>query len=394
MAAMALLLTVFGGIGNARETFVSDGPFQAKAASPMRIHPPSSFLHAACQESIDEPVEVFGRRAPMTLADSSLALPCTLSVIVPVFNEAQALAVLQPRLLQVLRGTGVSWEIVYVDDGSSDDTAAVLAALRAHEPAVAVARLSRNFGKEAAMSAGLRLARGEAVVLIDADLQDPPELIPAMLQAWRQGADVVNMRRRSREGETWFKRATAHTFYRVINRLSEVPVPRDVGDFRLLSRRVVHALNGLPEHNRFMKGLFAWVGYCQATIDYDRQPRAAGTTKWPYRKLWNFALEGITGFSVVPLRLATWAGLMSALAAFFYALMFVIKTFLYGESVAGFPTLIVTILLLGGFQLMSIGILGEYMGRLFIETKQRPLFLLDYHHPSQPAHATGQKVRA
>lgn len=309
---------------------------------------------------------------------------CTLSVVVPVFNEEEALPALHERLAQVLRGIGVSWEIVYVDDGSSDGTAAALAGLQAREPAVAVARLSRNFGKEAAMSAGLRLAQGEAVVLIDADLQDPPELIPQMLQAWREGADVVNMRRRTREGETWFKRATAHAFYRVINRMSDVPIPRDVGDFRLLSRRAVQALNLLPEHNRFMKGLFAWVGFRQATIDYDRHPRAAGTTKWHYRKLWNFALEGITGFSVVPLKLATWAGLLSALGAFVYALAFVFKTLVFGEPVAGFPTLIVTILLLGGLQLMSIGILGEYLGRLFIETKQRPLFLLDYHHPSQP----------
>ena len=317
-------------------------------------------------------------------ASPVLGCACTLSVIVPVFNEEEALPALHARLAQALHHTASSWEIVYVDDGSSDGTPAALAALQASEPAVAVARLSRNFGKEAAMSAGLRLAQGEAVILIDADLQDPPELIPQMLQAWREGADVVNMRRRSRDGETWLKRATAHAFYRVINRMSEVPIPRDVGDFRLLSRRAVQALNLLPEHNRFMKGLFAWVGFRQATIEYDRQPRAAGYTKWHYRKLWNFALEGITGFSVVPLKLATWAGLLSALAAFGYALVFVFKTLVFGEPVAGFPTLIVTILLLGGLQLMSIGILGEYLGRLFIETKQRPLFLLDYHHPSRP----------
>lgn len=330
---------------------------------------------------------MFSVSQSMTAYNPAQAQPCTLSIIVPVFNEVQMLGLLHPRLVQVLRETGASWEIVYVDDGSTDGTAAALAALQAIEPAVAVARLSRNFGKEAAMSAGLRLAQGEAVVLLDADLQDPPELIPAMLQAWRQGADVVNMRRRSRRGETWLKRATAHAFYLVINRLSEVPIPRDVGDFRLLSRRTVQALNGLPENNRFLKGLFAWVGFRQATIDYDRQPRAAGSGKWHYRKLWNFALEGITGFSVMPLKLATWAGLVSALLAFMYALFFVFKTVVDGETVAGFPTLIVTILLLGGFQLMSIGILGEYMGRLFIETKQRPLFLLDYHRPSRPAQA-------
>jgi glycosyltransferase involved in cell wall biosynthesis len=232
------------------------------------------------------------------------------------------------------------------------------------------------------------------VVLIDADLQDPPELIPEMVQAWREGADLVQMRRRTRLGETWLKRATAHAFYRVMNRLSQVPIPPDVGDFRLLSRRAVQALNRLPEHNRFMKGLFAWVGFRQVTIDYDRQPRAAGTTKWRYRKLWHFALEGITGFSVAPLKLATWAGLLSALVAFIYALVFVFKTLVFGERVAGFPTLIVTILLLGGFQLLSIGILGEYLGRLFIETKRRPLFLLEDHRPSRPAGAGELKADA
>lgn len=324
----------------------------------------------------------------MTAADCRAVRHCALSIVVPVFNEEEALPALHQRLVQVLHHAGTSWEIVYVDDGSSDGTAAALAAIQARERAVAVARLSRNFGKEAAMSAGLRLAQGEAVILIDADLQDPPELIPRMLQAWRDGADVVHMRRRTRAGESWFKRATAHAFYRVINWLSEVPIPPDVGDFRLLSHRAVQALNGLPEHNRFMKGLFAWVGFRQTTIDYDRQPRAAGRTKWRYRKLWHFALEGITGFSVAPLKLATWVGLASALAAFVYALAFVLKTLVYGERVAGFPTLLVTILLLGGFQLMSIGILGEYLGRLFIETKQRPLYLLEEHRPSQPAAAS------
>jgi len=328
-----------------------------------------------------------------TSTDSAAAPGCTLSVIVPVFNEEEALPALHARLASVLQAMAVSWEIVYVDDGSSDATPAALAAIQAQEPAVAVVRLSRNFGKEAAMTTGLRLAQGEAVVLIDADLQDPPELIPQMLQAWRDGADVVNMRRRTREGESWFKRATAHAFYRVINRLSEVPIPRDVGDFRLLSRRAVQALNLLPERNRFMKGLFAWVGFQQATIDYDRHPRAAGQTKWHYRKLWNFALEGITGFSVVPLKLATYAGLLSAITAFGYAMVFVVKTLVFGEPVAGFPTLIVTILLLGGLQLMSIGILGEYLGRLFVETKQRPLYLLDYHHPSRPGHGGEAKPR-
>lgn len=317
-----------------------------------------------------------------TLTESDPA--CSLSVIVPVFNEEQALPALHRRLAAALVATGVNWEILYVDDGSDDGTPRVLKELQASDSAVGIARLSRNFGKEAAMTAGLRLTRGAAVVLIDADLQDPPELIARMIEAWRDGADVVNMRRRSREGETWLKKATAHGFYRVINRLSEVPIPEDVGDFRLLSRRVVDALNTLPEHNRFMKGLFAWVGYAQTTIEYDRQPRIAGYTKWHYGKLWDFALQGITGFSLAPLKLATYAGLISAGAAFLYALYFLIKTLAVGEPVHGFPTLIVTILLLGGLQLMATGILGEYLGRMFIETKRRPLYLLDNYQPATP----------
>lgn len=303
-------------------------------------------------------------------------------MIVPLFNEQEVLPALHRRLVSVLVTLETDWDIVYVDDGSSDATAQMLRHLHVVEPHAGYVRLSRNFGKEAAMSAGLEVATGDAVVLIDADLQDPPELIPAMVQAWREGADVVNMRRHSRQGETWFKKFTAHAFYRVINRLSEVSIPEDVGDFRLLSQRAVAALNQLPERNRFMKGLFAWVGFTQVTLDYDRQPRAAGVTKWRYRKLWTFALEGITGFSVVPLKIASYAGFLLAAGAFLFAIRFLVKTLVYGEAIAGFPTLIVTISLLGGLQLMAIGVLGEYLGRLFIESKQRPLYLVDEYRPA------------
>ncbi len=310
------------------------------------------------------------------------AAACALSVVVPVCNEEEVLPLFHRRLVTALSLIEGSWELIYVDDGSADATPRLLKELQVVEPAVGVVRLSRNFGKEAAMTAGLRLARGSAVLVIDADLQDPPELIPSMVDAWRQGADVVNMRRRSRKGETWLKKATAHGFYRVINRLSEVPIPQDVGDFRLISRRAVEALNQLPERSRFMKGLFAWVGYAQVTLVYDRQPRAAGNTKWHYWKLWNFALEGITGFSVAPLKLATYAGFLCAAGAMLYALSFLIKTLTVGEPVRGFPTLIVTILLLGGLQLMATGILGEYLGRLFTESKRRPLYLIDNYRPA------------
>ncbi|WP_324487339.1 glycosyltransferase family 2 protein [Polaromonas sp.] len=235
-----------------------------------------------------------------------------MSVVVPVFNEEAVLAAFHQRLKEVLAKLDEKVEVLYVDDGSSDGTFLILQNLQALEKQVSVVRLSRNFGKEQAMSAGLRLAQGDAVILIDVDLQDPPELIASMVVAWRDGADIVNMRRRSRAGESWFKMATAYAFYRVMNMLSEVPVPPDVGDFRLLDRRVVAALNLLSERGRFMKGLFAWVGFRQVTLDYDRAPRAAGSSKWRYWRLFNFAIEGITSFSTAPLKVATYVGLLSA----------------------------------------------------------------------------------
>jgi glycosyltransferase involved in cell wall biosynthesis len=271
--------------------------------------------------------------------------------------------------------------VIYVDDGSSDATPRILKKLHVVVPAVAVVRFSRNFGQEQAMSAGLRLARGAAVIVIDSDLQDPPELIPSMVDAWREGADIVNMRRRSRDGETWLKRATAHAFYRVINRLSEVPIPEDVGDFRLLSRRAVNALNQLPERNRFMKGLFAWIGFRQVTLDYCRDARAAGKSKWRYWRLWNFALEGITGFSTAPLKVAAYVGFASATGALAYAMYFLLKTLTVGDPVPGFPTLIVTMLFFSGLQLMALGVVGEYVGRLFLESKRRPLYLIEDYQP-------------
>lgn len=313
---------------------------------------------------------------------------CMLSVIVPAYNEEAVLPIFHARLIAALASAAElagSWEVIYVNDGSKDGTLRILKELQLASPAIGVANLSRNFGKEAAMTAGLRLARGQAIVLIDADLQDPPELIGEMVRVWQQGADVVNMKRASRQGETWFKKASAAWFYKVINWLSEVHIPENVGDFRLLSRRAVDALNQLPESNRFMKGLFAWIGYKQVVVEYDRHPRAAGETKWPYFKLLNFAIEGITGFSVVPLRLASYAGFLTAFSAFVYALFLLVKTLTIGDSVKGFPTLILTILILGGLQLMAMGIIGEYLGRLFMESKRRPLYLLDEYQPPQAA---------
>lgn len=309
----------------------------------------------------------------------------TLTVIVPVFNEEIVLPMFHDRLKNALAPLQEKWEVIYIDDGSTDDSYAILQNLKERDPNVGIARFTRNFGKEEAMSAGLRLANGEAAIVIDSDLQDPPELIPSMLDAWRKGADIVNMRRRQRNGESWLKKTTAHLFYRVINRLSEVPVPEDVGDFRLLSRRAIDALNLLEERNRFMKGLFAWIGYKNVTLDYDRDARAAGETKWRYWKLWNFALEGVTGFSIAPLKIATYLGSICSGATIIYAIYFLFKTMVVGEQVKGFPTLIVTVLILGGLQLMAIGIIGEYLGRLFIESKRRPLYLMEKYQPSMDA---------
>lgn len=306
----------------------------------------------------------------------------SLSVVVPCFNEQEVLPEFHRRLAAVLEQLGMPREIVYVNDGSTDGTLRLMRELQAGHPEVAVVDLSRNFGKEVAMTAGLDACCGDAVVVIDADLQDPPELIPQLVAAWRDGYDMVYARRESRAGETAFKKATARWFYRIIGKLSRVSIPADTGDFRLLSRRAVLALLQLREQHRFMKGLFAWVGFPQKAVLYKRDPRFAGATKWNYWKLWNFAVEGITSFSTVPLRLATYSGIGIAVIAFVYAGWIFYKTLAYGDPVKGYPSLMVVLLFLGGGQLIGIGVLGEYLGRMFNETKNRPLYFLNEHRPS------------
>jgi len=268
---------------------------------------------------------------------------------------------------------------------------ALLTEIHERDQRTAVIEFSRNFGKEVAMSAGLDAARGDAVILIDADLQDPPELIPEMLRKWREGHDVVVMRRRSRAQESWVKKSTARVFYRAMGRIATVEMPENVGDFRLLSRRAATALRRIPERTRFMKGLFAWIGFPSTEIEYDRDGRFAGTTKWNYWRLWNFALEGITSFSVGPLKLASYVGLFTSVAAFAFGLKFVIKTLLYGDPVAGFPTLVTLVLFLGGLQLLALGVIGEYLARMFIEVKQRPLYLVQRYLPSEAAIAGSEE---
>jgi glycosyltransferase involved in cell wall biosynthesis len=324
-------------------------------------------------------------RAPAAAAPAVAGTAASISVVVPVFDEEAVLPEFHRRLAAVLDGLGAPAEVVYVNDGSRDGSIALLAAFHAADPRVAVVDLSRNFGKEVAMSAGLDHAAGDAVVVIDADLQDPPELIPEMVRAWREGSDVVLMRRRSRAQESWLKKATARAFYRAIGRIGTIDIPENVGDFRLLSRRAVAALRRFPERSRFMKGLFAWIGFPCREIEYDRDGRHAGETKWNYWRLWNFALEGITSFSVVPLKVASYVGFATALAAFGYGGYFVVKTLVYGDPVAGFPTLVTIVLFLGGLQLMALGIIGEYLARMFVEVKQRPLYFVQRRlPPSRP----------
>ena len=308
------------------------------------------------------------------MSEAGLASLC---VVVPCFNEEAVIGAFHARLMAALDALPVAAQVLYVDDGSGDRTAAAIAALCAADPRVGALRLSRNFGKELALTCGLDHAEADAVVVIDADLQDPPELIATLWARFREGHDVVYAVRRSRAGESWFKRATASAFYRVIGRLSDTPVPADTGDFRLLSRRAVLALRGLRERHRFMKGLFGWVGYAQVGVPYDRAPRAAGSSKWNWWRLWNFAIEGITSFSVAPLRVATYVGLLSAVLAFAYGAWIVAKTLLWGDPVAGYPSLMAVILFLGGIQLMALGLIGEYLGRLYLESKRRPLYLVE-----------------
>ena len=280
------------------------------------------------------------------------------------------------RLGQVLDGLEAQASVLYVDDGSRDGTWQVLQTLAADDPRVQLLRLARNFGKELALTAGLDHVDTDAALVIDADGQDPPELIPQFVAKWREGFDVVYGTRTRREGESWFKRFTAAAFYRVMSRLSHTPIPPDTGDFRLMSRPVLDALRQLRERQRFMKGLFTWVGFKQVSLPYERAPRLAGGSKFNYWRLWNLALEGITSFSTVPLRLATYVGVLTALGAFAWGLWIVARTLLWDDPVQGWPSLMTVMLFLGGVQLVALGIIGEYLGRLYLEVKQRPLYLV------------------
>lgn len=302
------------------------------------------------------------------------------SLIVPMYNEEDNIDHFISTVEPILKSTNKTFEIICINDGSSDFTLAKLLQKKETCPFLKVIDLSRNFGKEAALTAGLSAAKGDAIIPIDADLQDPPELILQMIEQWEAGYEVVLAQRTDRTADGKLKRATSYLFYKLQSKLSHIPIMENVGDFRLLDKKVVTALNRLPERQRYMKGLFAWAGFKTTVIPYVRKERAYGHTKWNYWKLWNFALDGITSFSTWPIRVWTYIGILVSSFSFFYALFIIIKTFFFGVDMPGYASMMVTLLFLSGLQFISLGILGEYMGRIFTETKQRPIYIVREFH--------------
>ncbi len=301
-----------------------------------------------------------------------------ISIVAPAYNEEASLEAFYDRMVAVLDKAGIDGEIIFVNDGSTDTTLERLVALHAQDSRVVIVDLSRNFGKEIALTAGLDHVRGQAAIPIDVDLQDPPELIPELIAKWREGYLIVNARRSSRQGETFIKKATASAFYRLMEKFDpQSTIPANVGDFRLIDRKALNAINSMRERHRFMKGIFAVVGFKQAFVDYDRDPRFGGKTSFNYWKLWNFSLEGITSFTTLPLRLFGYAGILVAMISFCYGVFIMTKAILFDDPVAGFPTLFVAVSFLGGVQLIGLGVIGEYLGRVFNETKNRPLYFVN-----------------
>ncbi|EEM69292.1 hypothetical protein bthur0009_46510 [Bacillus thuringiensis serovar andalousiensis BGSC 4AW1] len=315
--------------------------------------------------------------------------------MVPAYNEEEVLDQLYSRLTGVFQGIpNYNFEILFVNDGSKDRTLDIIKEFRVNDKRISYVDLSRNFGKETAMIAGLDHAIGDAVIIIDADLQDPPELIPEMIKYWEQGYDDIYAKRRSRSGESWAKKWTAGKFYSLLKKTTRIPIQENTGDFRLLDRRCVEALKKIRETQRYTKGMFSWIGYNKKEILFDRDPRAAGETKWNYFKLMDLAIEGITSFTTAPLRLASFMGFTVSFLAFIYMIWIIIKTLMYGESVSGYPSMMTAILFIGGVQLISIGIIGEYLGRIFNETKQRPLYFVDEYNDDKVMNIDGDQKMA
>lgn len=299
-----------------------------------------------------------------------------LSVVVPVYNEGPNIGLLCDRVIPILERITRAWEIVFVDDGSADDTLSAITARNAVEPRVGAVSFSRNFGKEVAIAAGLDHARGRAVVIMDADLQHPPELIETFVERWREGYVMVFGQRTDRAGESPMKRGFARAFYRLFERFGETSLPPGAGDFRLIDRKGVEVLRTLHERARFSKGLYAWIGFKSTGVPFVVKERLHGETKWSFRKLFRFAFDGIAAFTTVPLRVWTYVGMLISVLAFLTALFFAIRTLLFGADVPGFPSLIVSVMFFSGIQLLSLGIIGEYVGRIFAEVKRRPLYVV------------------
>jgi glycosyltransferase involved in cell wall biosynthesis len=300
--------------------------------------------------------------------------PKLLTIIVPAFNENETIEAFYTRLSMAMNAIKQNYEIVFINDGSQDGTLSIMKRLQDKHGTITIVDLSRNFGKEIATTAGIDNAKGDATVIIDADLQDPPELIEKLIEKWSEGYDVVYAQREQREGETWLKKKSAELFYLLMQKLGPIKLPINTGDFRMMSEEATEAVKQLREHNRFMKGIFAWIGFPSVGVTYNRDPRYAGETKWNYIKLWSLAVDGITSFSIAPLKLATYLGLTIAAASFFYSIYIIFNTLVFGEAVRGFPTLAILILFLGSIQLIFLGVIGEYLGRIFTETKNRPLY--------------------
>jgi glycosyltransferase involved in cell wall biosynthesis len=300
-----------------------------------------------------------------------------LSVVVPLYNEADGVSLFFERVTPIVDSITPDWEIVCVDDGSKDATLVALKGWHAKDPRIKIVSLSRNFGKEAALTAGLHHAKGRAVVPMDADLQDPPELLPEMVAKWREGFKVVLATRRSRGADSWIKRFSALLYYRLLSRMVSIEIPQNTGDFRLMDRQVVEVMKLLPERTRFMKGLFAWVGFSTTQIYFDREARAAGSTKQGFTRLWKLAKDGIFSFTTLPLQLVTWLGITISLFAFGYAAWLLIRTMIFGVDVPGYASIMAAVLSLGGIQLVCMGIFGEYLGRIYHEAKHRPVYVVE-----------------
>lgn len=303
------------------------------------------------------------------------------TILVPAYNEQEVLELLYDRLQKIIdEQSKYNFEILFVNDGSKDDTLKIIQNLRKNDNRICYLNLSRNFGKETAMIAGLDYSKGDCVVIIDADLQDPPELIPQMLKYWEDGYDDVYAKRKSRKGETFMKKFTSKMYYKTLQSVTNIEIQKDTGDFRLLDRRCVEALKQIRESERYTKGLFSFIGYNKKEILYDRDPRAAGTTKWNYGKLINLSIDGLTSFTTAPLRWSAILGILVSLAGFIYMMVIIFKTILYGVDVPGYSSTMVVILFLGGIQLIFLGVIGEYLGRAFYETKGRPLYFVDRYN--------------